>query len=191
MSVATSLPPAVTPALPSEAALDSLYEVIDGRRVEKPPMGAFECVVNSILDQTLGAHVRANRLGRVVPEALFKINPAGNPQRRPDLAFVSYERWPRERKITSEDAWNVVPDLAIEVVSPNNKASEVLEKTGEYFRAGVRRVWIVYPIPRQVHVFSSPKQSRILGPGDSLDGEDLLPGFRLSLDELFEDGAEA
>jgi Uma2 family endonuclease len=187
MSQAATMPPDTGRAVPP--ADDRFYEIVRGERVEKPPMGNLEAVVGSVLDQLLGAHARANRLGRVVSEMLFKINKAGDPQRRPDVAFVSYERWPRDRKVSSENGWDVVPDLFIEVISPSNTASEVLGKVLEYFEAGARRVWVVYPIERQVYVYESSKKNRILGLGDDLDGEDVLPGFRLSLAELFEDGA--
>ena len=69
--------------------------------LEQDPVAKFEAWLAGVLDQQLGAYARANGLGRVVPESLFRINPEGDPQRRPDVAFVSYERWPRGRKISS------------------------------------------------------------------------------------------
>ncbi len=182
----TTLTPELAVGIPREE--EPLYEIIDGRRVEKPPMGTFQIIVAAILDQQLGAFARTGRLGRVVPEMLFRINPAGSPMRRPDIAFVSFDRWPRDRKVNSDNGWDVVPDLAIEVVSPSNTADEVLGKVREYFQAGVRRVWVVYPSERQVYVYASPTRNSILGEGDELAGEDILPGFRLPLVELFEDG---
>lgn len=168
---------------------ERLYEVIDGRKVDKPPMGNLQVLVAAILDQLLGGHARTHRLGRVVPEMLFKINPLGGPQRRPDVAFVSYARWPKDRKVDSTDGWDVVPDLAIEVVSPSHLAEAMIGKVREYFQAGVARVWVVYPIERVVYLYESPKMIQVLAEGDDLDGGDLLPGFRLPLAELFEDGA--
>jgi len=191
MSLATILPPEATDAPPPEADLDSLYEIVAGRRVEKPPMGTYEGVVGSVLVEMLAPYARSNRLGRVVSEVLFRINKGDGPHRRPDVAFVSYERWPRERKINSNNGWDIVPDLAVEVVSPSNTAEEVFGKIREYFQAGVRRVWIVLPVERQVYVYESSTKTKILGLGDALDGEDLLPGFRLALAVLFEDGADA
>ncbi len=184
----TLLTPELSLAPPPDA--DSLYEVVDGRRVEKPPTGTFQIFVTAILDQVLGTYASSNQLGRVFPEMLFRINPAGSPIRRPDIAFVSYERWPRERKVNSDNGWDVIPDLAIEVISPSNTADEVISKVREYFQAGVRRVWVVYPSERQVYVYSSPTKNSILGEGDDLDGEEILPGFRLALAELFEDGQD-
>jgi Uma2 family endonuclease len=188
MSQATTLP---TETIEEPAAeTDSLYEIVDGLRLEKPPMGNYQVLVGSILDQQLGQCARANGLGRVVAEMLFKINPTGKQKRRPDVAFVSYERWARGRKVGSEEGWDVIPDLAIEVISPSNIAEEVIKKIGEYFKANVRRVWVVYPVDRLVYIYESPKQAVILDINDELDGGDILPGFRLSLAELFEDGEE-
>ena len=82
------------------------------------------------------------------------------------------------------------PRLAIEVVSPTNLAEDLLAKVDEYFQAGVRQVWVVYPAAARVHVHESPTQIRVLGRGDELDGGPLLPGFRLPLAELFEAEAE-
>ena len=188
MSLATTIPPETTQdPLPDS---ESLYEVIDGQFVEKPPMGNFQVVVASILVQRLGPYARTHGLGRVLSEMLFKINPSGKRKRRPDVAFVSYERWPRDRKIDFEDGWDVIPDLAVEVISRSNSAEAVNQKTVEYFKVGVRRVWVVYPADRMIYVYESPKKAVILDLEDELDGGDLLPGFRLSLAELFEDGAE-
>lgn len=80
--------------------------------------------------------------------------------------------------------------MVIEVVSPSDRDLDVIGKVREYFDAGVRQAWVVFPDVRQVYVYRSPKQAIILGDGDELDGGDLLPLFRLPLAELFEDGAE-
>ena len=79
----------------------------------------------------------------------------------------------------------MVPDLAIEVVSPTNTADEVLGKIREYFVAGVRRVWVIYPTEEQAYVYRSPTKNDILTTSDDFDGEDVLPGLRLSLSKLF------
>ena len=133
-------------------------------------------------------HAKRKRSGGSSPRPFFGSTLPATPT-SPDLAFVSYERWPRDRKISSESPWDVVPDLAIEVISPSNVVADIFGKVHEYFEAGVRRVWIVFPVQRQVYVYESATQVQIFGLGDALDGEDILPGFRLALAELFEDGA--
>ncbi len=188
MSVAPPLPAETVP----EAAIDadSRYEVVDGQNVEKPPMGNLQIVVNSFLFERLAPFARLHGFGRVLAEVLLKINLPDGPLRRPDLAFFSNERWPRSMKVNSDNGFEVVPDLAIEVISPSNSADEVNQKIREYFKAGVRQVWVVYPASRLVHIYETPKKSIILDITDELDGGDLLPGFRLSLAELFEDAAD-
>src|SRR5262245_35037567 len=95
---------------------EPLYEVVNGQRVELQPMGAYSGSLASILDQLLGPFVRRDRLGRVVVEVLFGLMPIGK-KRRPDVAYVSYERWPRNKPVPETDAWDVIPDLAVEVSS--------------------------------------------------------------------------
>ncbi len=141
---------------------DGLYEVVDGKRVELPPMGAREIYLTTDLAGFLWSFVRSQRLGRVVTEMLFLLDADLHLQRRPDVAFVSYARWPRERPVPAAAAWEVVPNLAVEVVSPTNTAFEVLDKVREYFQTGVQRVWVVYPHVEQVYVYSSPASIRVI-----------------------------
>ncbi len=176
---------AKTPASP--LADDVLYEVIDGEIREKSPMGAFEGVIANVLGQILGPFCRSHRLGKVVVEVLFRIDTARNLQRRPDVAFVSYQRWPRGQRIPRGDFWDVVPELAVEIVSPSNAAAEVNDKVHEYFEAGVQRVWVVFPGKREVYDYGSPKSVHILQASDELDGGLLFPGFRTTVSALFDE----
>jgi Uma2 family endonuclease len=175
-------------AVPDAATIgeEGHYEVVRGQKVEMPRMGAYEVWLATALMEAFLAQGNARAAGRVVPEMLFLIDPDTGLQRRPDLAFVSYDRWPRERRVPRSAAWDVVPDLAVEVVSPSNSAAEIVEKLGDYFRAGVRLVWVVYPLQAEVHVWASPEGSRVRRRADVLDGGDVLPGFRLPLGELFD-----
>jgi len=86
----------------------------------------------------------------------------------------------------------VVPDLAVEVVSENNSANQIQAKIQDYFRCGVRLVWVVYPMQEHVHVYNSPTQIAVAQRTDRLDGGDVLPGFSLPLEALFatDDDAE-
>ena len=167
---------------------DVLYEVVDGQVVEKPPMAAYSGWLASYLLRVLGTFAFERQLGEVVTETLFRIDRDRNLQRRPDVAFVSTERWPRGQRIPFDAPfWDVVPDLAVEVNSPSNKERESLKKLREYFRAGVRRVWAVYPEVALIYVYASPTEVRILQRGDVLQDEELFPGFGLPLDSLFQD----
>ncbi|MBX6316528.1 MAG: Uma2 family endonuclease [Isosphaeraceae bacterium] len=166
---------------------EGLYEVIGAQVVEKPPMGAYEAEIASLLQEILGVFVRANRLGRVVTETLFDLRPHVDRQRRPDVAFVSAERWPFGRRAPRMPAWAIVPDLAIEIVSPSNTATEVLGKLEEYFQAGSRLVWVIYPDQEKIYVYESPTALRVLPADAELDGGAVLPGFRLAVRALFEE----
>lgn len=183
-------PTAVSTAAEVAVPDDVLYEVVDGQIVAKT-MGAREIEIGSILAQALGSFARPNRLGRAITEMIFRIDPAKNLQRRPDTAFISDQRWPFRRRVPDAPVWDLVPDLAIEVISPTNSANAVHDKMHEYFEAGVRQVWVVYTKRSEVYVYSSPKLIQVLQLGDELDGGDLLPGFRLPLAALFEDEPEA
>jgi Uma2 family endonuclease len=164
---------------------DGLYEVIDGRVVEKP-MGAYECWLAGEVFDLLNRHVKENSLGRVVLEMIFDFRPTVDRGRRPDVAFVSYERWLSDRRMPKTRSWAVVPDLALEVVSTTNTADEIAEKLGEYFRVGVKLVWMVFPRQLKIYSCRSPTDVRVLALGDELDGEEFLPGFCAPLDGIFE-----
>jgi Uma2 family endonuclease len=166
------------------------YEVVNGQTLAKPEMGVEESVLASLLLRWLAPFADANRLGRVVTETLFLLDPVSGLKRRPDLAFVSSQRWPFQRRVPKAESWDVVPDLAVEVISKSNSANEVDEKIDEYFRAGVRQVWVVYPGTGKLYAYNSPTSVSILKVGDDLDGGSLLPGFRLPLAVLFEQGDE-
>jgi Uma2 family endonuclease len=177
--------------LPLEPAGDILYEVVNGQIVESSPMGSYENDIANLLAELLNETARKDRLGRAFVEALFLIDVDQNLKRRPDLAFVSSARWPLGRRVPHEEAWEMVPDLAVEVVSKSNGAEEIVEKVGEYFQTGSRLVWVVYPRARQVYVYTSPIQVRILPESADIDGGEVVPGFRLSLKRLFEDEPNA
>jgi Uma2 family endonuclease len=127
-------------------------------------------------------------VGRAINEALFGLAP--HRRRRPDVAFVSNQRWPRERALPSSDPWPVVPNLAVEVVSPTEQAEPLLRKLVEYFEARVELVWIIYPMLRLAYVYESLTRVRGLTATDELDGGTVLPGFKLALSVLFADAPE-
>ena len=169
---------------------DELYEIIDGKRVRTPPMAALAVWTAFELARHLGNFAVAT-LGRAVTEMLFHLPAPIDRDRRPDVAFVSYERWAKNRPMPRQgNAWDVVPNLATEVVSPTDRAEELDDKIAEYFRAGVQLVWVVYPMQSKIHVYSAPTQIAVLTRNDVLDGGPVVPGFRLALAELFADATE-
>jgi Uma2 family endonuclease len=150
-----------------------------------PPNAANSLWIASLLFQHLGPFVLTHQLGWAVIEMILLIDPAKNLQRRPDLAFVSSSRWPLDREIPEDAAWDVVPELAAEVVSPSNSVGEIMTKIEDYFRAGVRLVWVIHPKHRKVYIYDSPTSVRILQAGDALDGGAVVPGFQFPVGALF------
>jgi Uma2 family endonuclease len=191
---ATALLDALNPTTQTELAEslddDLLYEEVDGQRIERRPMSYHAGIIASDLAGDLSFHVRQQVPvpGKVVVEVIFRLPlPEGaNRNRRPDFALVSFDRWPIDRPRSYRDnAWDVVPDLAVEVTSPTDSAEDQLQKVAEYFQAGVRLVWVVYPKVRCIHVYEAWNRIRVVTEADILDGGVVLPGFRLPLDGLF------
>ncbi len=151
-----------------EPETDALYEIVNGERKEIPRMGALAATIASFLVTHLNNYGWSKQLGFAVAEAMLQLAP-DRPQRRPDVAFIAYANW---QPSSHEDppAWPVVPLLAAEVVSPTNTADDMEQKLQEYFAAGVRTVWVVYPVLRRVYVYESLTQVRIVTETDDLDG---------------------
>lgn len=182
-TIATLEPSAAAAGLARE---EPLYEVINGQRVELPPMSIYAAWIASRLQSRIGPFAEAHGLGTVVTEGLFILDPAKDLRRRPDVAFVSAANWPLDRPLPESGDWETIPDLAVEVVSPNDVFQDVLAKMREYFRLGVKQVWIVLPVDQEIYVYNSPKDLRILTATDELDGGTLLPGLRLPVGSLFQ-----
>ncbi len=165
---------------------EPLYEIVNGERVELPSLGVYSSWIATRLGSRLGPFVEDRSLGTSVIETLFILNAERNLRRRPDVAFVSAQRWPLDRRIPETGDWDVVPDLAVEIVSPNDLATEVHAKVQEYFSHGVSRVWVIDPDERQVYDYRSPTEVRILRSDNEIEGEDHLPGFRIGVSKLFQ-----
>ena len=164
---------------------DKLYETVNGERKEIPRMGVLAATVASFLAGFINAFSLPRRLGVAVVEAEFAIR-AGGKSRRPDVAYVSYDRWPYTGiPLNDPPAFEIVPNLAVEMNSPTNTADEIEERIADYFGAGVQLVWVVHPIRRRIYVYESLKNVRILDEGDELDGGPAIPGFRLPVADLF------
>lgn len=167
----------------ADLSSDKLYEVVDGEYVEKP-LGLIENAIANTLIERLRPFCRQHNLGSAVMEVLFAIPSSGN-DRKPDVAFVSFARWAADRPLPRVNAWPVAPDLAVEVISPTDKAFDVIEKVQEYFAGGVRQVWHVYSHTEQVFIFDSPTTVRVLTRADELTAEPVVPGFRMPMADLF------
>jgi Uma2 family endonuclease len=104
--------------------------------------------------------------------------------RKADVSFIRLDRQTAAQAI-EEGHCPIAPDLAVEVLSPNDLAYEVALKVSEYLRAGVRLVWVVHPEVRTVEVHRPQGAGVILHEQDELSSEDVLPGFRCRVADLF------
>ena len=163
-----------------------LYEIIAGQRVEMPPRSAYATWLTSRLHGLLWPYIEEHALGTAVTEMLFILDVSRDLRRRPDVSFVSVVRWPLHQELPETGGWNVVPELAVEVLSPNDVMKDVLAKLREYFHYGVQVGWLVLPEEQQVYVYTSPTQVRICTVADTLTEEQLMPGLRLPLARLFQ-----
>ncbi len=105
-------------------------------------------------------------------------------KRSPDVAFVSKERLQGLKRLP-KGFFQGAPDLAVEIVSPSNTFEEIHTKSVEFFASGTRLVWVVNLDEQWVMVYYAPQPDRLLKIADSLEGEDVIPGFSLPLAELF------
>ncbi len=145
-----------------------LFEIVDGQRIEVAPMSAYAAKITTRLATEINIFAWPAKRGEAVVEVLFRLplTRDSSRNRRPDAAFVSSQRWPSDRpQPIGDNAWDVVPDLAVEVISPTDSAEDLLEKVKEYFQAGVHLVWLVYPShaphPRVRSVGSNPCRDRV------------------------------
>lgn len=168
--------------------LPDLFEVIHGEIVEVQPSYIAIEIANS-LHHSMSVYLIECDIGRSRIEQMYHIPVPRDTLRlrRPAVAFVSYQRLPKARKIPRRAYAmdGVVPELAVEIVSLDDPACDLQGKVLEYLQAGVKLVWVIYPEIYQVHAYSSPTSVRIYAATDDLDGGDVLPDFTVRVAELF------
>ncbi len=173
--------------VPPDFDEECLFEVVNGMKVALPNMSAYSSQVAQWILLALYDHVNQSKSGTVLMHALFgtSIRRDPNRQRRPDVAFLSKARWPLKKQAPDFDPWPVVPNLAVEVISPSDLIVEVNTKISDYFEAGVELVWVVHPRNEMVEVYTAPLQSTKLSRSETLTGGSVLPGFELKLATIF------
>ncbi|MGH3144438.1 MAG: Uma2 family endonuclease [Rubrobacter sp.] len=162
------------------------YELVRGDLRRMPPAGSEHGAVAMNAGRLLGNHVKANKLGQVyAAETGFRLSSDPDTVRAPDAAFVSRERAERAGQVAGY--WPGTPDLAVEVTSPSDTHTEVVEKALAWLEAGCRMVLVVDPSRRTVTVYRALDDIRILTgeANDTLDGADVVPGWRLPVADLF------
>jgi Uma2 family endonuclease len=160
------------------------YEVVDGKLVERN-MSLLSVSAGGELYRSLQSFALENGLGRAFGDGLgyrcFRDDP--RKVRRPDLSFIRQSRLTREVILSNEVT--IPPDLAVEVVSPNDFFCEVEAKVMEYLDAGVPLVWVLNPLSKTAHVYRNSGDWDLLKHDEVLDGEDVVPNFRCNVGELF------
>ena len=160
------------------------YELIRGELITMSPGGTRHGIIASRIDRRLAPYVELHQLGEVTgAETGFLIEVDPDTVRAPDCAFISRERIPADG--WPDEYFPGAPDLAIEVVSPDDRISEVERKVAVWFKAGTRRVWVVNPIQRSLTDYAAPRRFRVLPEADEVDGGEVIPGFRCRVSEFF------
>lgn len=179
--MATTVRPATEADLLETPRDGRKYELVDGE-IRVSPAGGRHGEVCVALVVRLAGFVKEHRLGHVFdPSTGFRL-PSGN-VRSPDVSFVAAGRFAGPVPAGFSD---IPPDLAVEVLSPEDSQRQVLDKVGEYLEAAVPLVWIVDPNRERAAVYRSLTDVRHIGPGDVLDADPVVAGFRCTLREILE-----
>jgi Uma2 family endonuclease len=177
----------------TEAELEALpddgyiHEVVNGQLVMSPKNNPYHGDICADLLMAMRAFAKGRQLGTVWDSStgfwMYNRN-----CRAPDVSFITKARLKSLGfKRSTEKFFPGAPDLAVEVLSPNNTRAEVDERLRDFFHSGAQIAWIIDPKAECVEVCSSPTNRKLLGAGADLDGEHLLPGFRYPIADLFKE----
>jgi len=178
--------PARAPRMSAEAFFDYQppvgyrAELVDGEVVLMTGAGGRHGMIAAKLCILLGQHVLAHRLGVVfAAETAFVLARTPDTVRCPDVSFISTARIP-VGGVTAARI-EIAPDLAVEVLSPDDRAIDVEERVATFLRAGTRLVWIVNPKLRTATIHAPGAAPNVVGEDGLLDGGDVVPGFACPL----------
>ena len=161
------------------------YELVRGELIKMPPAGHMPSFYELNIGGELRAFVKANRLGRVYSSSGgFRLETNPDTVLAPDAAFVRQERV--EAEGDTDGFFPGVPDLVVEVISPSDRYSDVTVKIHKWLNAGARMVIVVNPRDRTAKVYNSLKDVVVLTEADTLDGGDVVPGWRMPVADIFE-----
>jgi Uma2 family endonuclease len=158
-------------------------ELVRGEVVEWMPVGGIHGEVVSELLSRLRNWAKSGKHGYVATEVGYVVRRNPDGVRAADVSFVRQARIPETG--IPEGYWHLEPDLAVEVVSPTETAQEVWEKVSDYLTAGTPLVWVVYPRSRHVMVYTPDGLARTLQGDDVLEHSEVMPGFSVTVNELF------
>ena len=161
---------------------DKRTELVRGRMIVREPAGFRHGGIAMTIAARLQPFVRERNLGRVLaPETVFKLFSDPDTVRAPDVAFARHERIPDPIPLGFAP---FAPDLAVEVLSPDDRPGAVLDKIADWLQAGTHLVWIIDHDRRQARIHRSDGSLSVVGESGTLDGEDLLPGFGCRLTDV-------
>ena len=162
--------------------LSKNHELVQGELVKVMAAGTLHGIITQRFSRHLSNFVADNELGEVVAaETGFVLNE--QTYRGADSAFISNEQFAEYG--APEGFFPTAPIIAVETASPSNTTEEFLTKVDEYLSAGSRLVWVINPKRRIIYVYRPNDVISVLRENDVLDGEDVLPGFKLPLAKIF------
>ena len=175
-------PTRITPDDLLQLENEGLFELVGGQLVEKK-MGLLANATTMLIGYHLMGFIRRSNAGVLASEQSIQCFPQ-DPDliRRPDICFIETER---ARSLPDEGHVRIAPDLAIEVTSPNDTIDEFEEKLADYRSAGIKLVWEVNPRFRFVQIHRPNRSVERPEEGDTLTGEQVLPGFSIPVKDLF------
>jgi Uma2 family endonuclease len=163
---------------------ERLFELIHGEIVEKMPTEEHGYIA-ALLITILNNFVLPRKLGIIAAEARHRVPGDTHNARMPDVSFSA-----GSRALVKEGAVSRMPDLAIEIQSPGDTVKEMREQAAYYLAHGTRLVWLVFPRKRYIEIYCPGEEMEIAFGGDVLEGRSVLPGFTLSVEEIFADPSE-
>ena len=163
-------------ALPDDG---TKHELNEGVLVTMPPPKHRHGVCQARLAAALLNFASSRDLGDVATESGYRLPP--DTVRAPDVSFVS-----KARLQNPDEYFEGAPDLAVEIVSPGDDASDLRQKIQQYLDAGTSIVWVIYPRSRQIEIHTPGKTIRTLSVEDTLEAPDFLPGFELPVRAILE-----
>lgn len=164
---------------------DERYELIEGRLIKMAPAGGIHGIVAGALTVELGSFVKHNALGVVLAaETGYYTRDNEFTVRAPDFSFI------RKEKLAGETALkkylHIAPDIAAEVVSPNDTAAEVEQKILEWLQFGVQQVWVLYPDTKRIYIYTAlENHPEVYNAEDTITLTDILPGLSLKVADVF------
>lgn len=182
--IVKAYPPRMTPEQFEEWSGSRGFELLDGIVKEKN-MGSENGAIQTLISHYLNLVVLPAKLGRILDsEGMYQCFPT-HPKRvrKPDISFVRQDRLPDGRVPVGICRFR--PDLAVEVVSPNDTYEEVEEKLADYFDAGVPLIWVVTPKTRTVLVYQADGTARRLRDTDELTADPVIADVRIKIADLF------